>query len=508
MKLLSVALPAHDANAAVYDGQRVRYVKFERTRQQKRFHFDSPAGWRRETEQLFGIDVDEFDEVAFSFDPSALPPPVARRLTPESLARLASGRSLAEPLDPVVCAFLRVRSGWLLSHHFCHALSGWMCEAQPAELRIIIDGLGDGRPWSVYRGEKAVAIGDIRRGSIGWGIREAGKLLGVQAGHFNDIAGKVMGLQSHGQVDSGYLARLRQLGIERIGEIWSIEGWTRWRGDPLIARLTLLDWVATVHERTAELLIEFFGAHARPDEPITYSGGVAQNVLWNARLRERFPGLMVAPHCSDEGLSLGGLDWLRRRHQLPVLEMPGFPYAQHDVGVAAPTEATLDLAARLLADGRVIGWYQGQGEIGPRALGNRSILIDPRLPDARARIDRIKNREPYRPYGASVLAERFGAHFSGVADPFMLYACRVTDPSLAAVTHRDGSSRVQTVDGRNPVFRALLERFDALTGCPVLLNTSLNVAGKPLAARPEDAAQLFFDSPIDAVFVGDDLYRK
>jgi carbamoyltransferase len=372
----------------------------------------------------------------------------------------------------------------------------------------VIDGLGDGRPWSVYRGERLLAAGDIRKGSIGWGIREAGKHLGVQAGHFNDIAGKVMGLQAHGRIDQGYLGVLRGMGIDRVGEIWSLEAWSRWRGDTLLGRLSLLDWVATVHARTGELLVEFFSSYANRDEPISYSGGVAQNVVWNSLLRDHFPNISIAPHCSDEGLSLGGLEWLRRKHGLPPLEMPSFPFAQCDTGVQPPSEKTLDAAARLLAGGRVVGWYQGQGEIGPRALGNRSILMDPRMPDGRARIDRIKRREPYRPYGASVLEERFDNHFSGHADPFMLYTCRVSDESLSAITHCDGTSRVQRVDHRNPSFRALLEKFEQVTGCPVLLNTSLNVAGKPLAAYPEHAAQVFFESSIDALFVGDALYRK
>jgi carbamoyltransferase len=290
--------------------------------------------------------------------------------------------------------------------------------------------------------------------------------------------------------------------------MWSLQGWLRWKHDPTVARLTLLDWVATVHHRTAEWLLEFFSSHAQPGEPVVYSGGVAQNVVWNSALRSRFPDLFIAPHCSDEGLSLGALEWLRQRHLLPPLTLPAFPFAQADVDVPAPSEDTIDQVAQWLAAGKVVGWYQGHGEIGPRALGHRSILMDPRLSDGRARIDRIKRREPFRPYGASVLAEDFARYFDGSSDPFMLYSCKVTGPTLPAIRHVDGSCRVQRIAGSPLPFRALLERFRALTGCGVLLNTSLNVAGKPLAAHPAHAVQLFSESPLDALCVGNTLYHR
>lgn len=508
MKLLAVAVVAHDANAAYFDGERVRYVKFERPRQEKRYSFHAPGDWRDETESVFGIDVSEVDDFAITFDPGALPPPVARHLPPNGLQRLAAGQSVAEALAPEVCAFLRTPPANWLSHHFCHALSGWMVEPAAVDLRIVIDGLGDGRPWSVYRGDRAIAIGDIRKGSIGWGMREAGKLAGIRAGHFNDIAGKVMGLQAYGRIDEGYLARLRALAADQLADLWSAQTWLEWKADPTLARLSLLDWIATVHHRTGEWLLEFFSSFAQADEPIAYSGGVAQNVVWNSVLRHRFPGLLIAPHCSDEGLSLGALEWLRKRHRLPPLAMPGFPFAQADTEVPEPSVETIDLAAQLLSQGRVIGWYQGQGEVGPRALGHRSILMDPRLADGRTRIDRIKRREPFRPYGASVLDEDFERYFRGPADPFMLYSCAVDGHALGAIRHVDGSCRVQRVGRDPPALRALMERFRTLTGCSVLLNTSLNVAGKPLAAHPDHAARIFAESPIDAVFIGDRVYRR
>lgn len=508
MKLLSVALPHHDANLSYFDGQRVHYIKLERTRQEKRFHLASLPPWQEEAQSLWGIAGQDLDDCVFSFDPGDLPPALRQNFGRDAMHQLATDRAKALRLPTAVCEHLGVARGWLISHHYSHALSSWMLENRPPDVQIVIDGLGDGRPWSVYKHGQLVAAGDIRNGSIGWGMREAGKLLGIRHGHYNDIAGKLMGLQSHGRVDPAYLDRLRGLHFGQLKQLWSVEPWLAHRADALVGQLSLLDWAATVHVRMGEMLLAFFQRFAGPDDVIAYSGGVAQNVIWNALLKAEFPHLLIPPHASDEGLSLGALEWLRRQHNLPGLQLPDFPYAQADVTVPAPSDQTLDTAARLLAAGRVVGWYQGHGEIGPRALGNRSILMHPGLPDGKRQLNRVKQRENYRPFGASVLREHFDRYFAGAADEFMLYACQLKTDAFPAITHVDGSCRVQLVGAANPVLRRLLLRFHELTGCPLLLNTSLNLAGKPLAAFPANAEHLFQDSAIDAVVVGDRVLSR
>lgn len=505
MQLLAAALPRHDANLAFHDGREVRYLKLERTHQHKRFHYDRLADWAGEVRGLWGIDPRDADDCVFSLDPGALPPDVARFIPADVYQRLGTGATLFEPLPPEACDYLQVRRASLISHHYAHALSAWMLQPREPDAAIVVDGVGDGRSWSVYRGGSLVAWGDIRHGSIGWGMREMGKRLGVKAGHFNDIAGKVMGLQSYGTVDAAYRDKVRACGIDRLKAAWSYKRWEEHAGAGAHERQ--LDWAASVHAATGDVLLDFFSRFARPHELVAYSGGVAQNVVWNSVLKERFPHLLVPPHASDEGLALGALEWLRRRHGLAPLAMPDFPYAQQDEPAPEPTPATLDEAARLLAQGAVLGWYQGRGEIGPRALGHRSILMDPRIPDGKARVNTVKRREDYRPFGASVLQEHFGGHFDGPADGFMLYACKVKGGGLPAVTHVDGTCRVQLVGAGSPL-RPLLERFHEATGCPVLLNTSLNVAGRPLAAAPAHAMELYDATPLDALAIGDRLLRR
>lgn len=507
MKLLAVAIPHHDANLAYFDGTTVRYLKVERAKQQKRFHFAELDEWARFARELWGIDPQDVDDCAFSLDPGALPADVGRFVTQDVHVRLGTGQSAFERLPEQVCGYLGVKRASLVSHHYAHALGTWMLQPRDPDVAVVVDGVGDGRAWSVYRGDRLVAWGDVRRGSIGWGMREMGKLLGVRAAHFNDIAGKVMGLQAFGRIDGDYRAKVRALGFDRLREAWSPRLWVEHVGGKEAAQARRLDWAASVHAAGGDMLLDFFGRFARPDELIAYSGGVAQNVVWNSVLKARFANLLVPPHASDEGLALGALEWLRRRHRLPALELPGFPFAQCDQPVAPPSARVVDAAARLLAEGRTVGWYQGQGEVGPRALGHRSILMDARLPGGHALLNRIKQREAYRPFGAAVLEEHFTEHFEGPADEFMLYACRVRGTHFPAATHVDGTCRVQLV-GRAAPLRPLMDRFHQLTGSPVLVNTSLNVAGRPLAATPAHARELFDNSPLDALVVGDELLSR
>jgi carbamoyltransferase len=507
-RLLALSLPSHDANVSFFDGERLRYIKLERWRQVKRYGSPGPAAWRAEIADHWPELLSGVDDVVLDCDPAALPPPLQQQLGIAALRQLASGEAPAIPLSPAICHWLGIPRGWFISHHLAHALSGWMMGDTPPDLSLVVDGIGDGKPWSLFRGDRLVASGDIRQGSLGWGMREAGKRLGVTYGHYNDIAGKVMGLQAWGRVDSGYLKRLRQLPVLAWRDLWSFELWQRWCGDPLLAAHTQLDWVATVHQRSSEVLLALLGSYAQAEDLIHYSGGVAQNVVWNSALRRHFPGLMVPPHASDEGLSLGSMEWLRRYHNLPPLSLPGFPWAQADESAPAPSREVVVSAARLLAAGQIVGWYQGHGEIGPRALGGRSLLMDARLDDGKSKMNQIKRREGYRPYGAAVLADHFSRYFGGEADGWMLYASHLLRDGYRAITHVDGSCRVQLVKEADGPLAPLLKAFYDLTGSPVLLNTSLNLAGQPIAATTGQARRLFDETQIDAMVIGDELLLK
>jgi carbamoyltransferase len=167
-----------------------------------------------------------------------------------------------------------------------------------------------------------------------------------------------------------------------------------------------------------------------------------------------------------------------------------------------------DVVADALAANQVVAWFQGRSEFGPRALGHRSLLADPRDAANLEKLNDIKGREQFRPVAPMVLAERAAEIFHGgpIPSPFMLFTHRVEDgwaERIPAVVHVDGTARIQTVDRREePLMARCLERFEARTGVPVVVNTSLNTAGRPMVDDPRDALECFGSSPVDRLAIG------
>jgi carbamoyltransferase len=193
-----------------------------------------------------------------------------------------------------------------------------------------------------------------------------------------------------------------------------------------------------------------------------------------------------------------------------LLDGIGVPYSALGAADIAPT------VARLLADSNVIGWFQGRMEFGPRALGARSILANPTDPLMKDTLNaRIKHREAFRPFAPSTLVEAastyfdFGGRHDVTESPFMLLTANVRPDKqhlLPAITHLDGTARVQTVSrAQNPLYYALIEAFGALTGVPVLVNTSFNVQGEPIVCTPEEAFNAFSHTDMDYLVMGDAL---
>lgn len=260
------------------------------------------------------------------------------------------------------------------------------------------------------------------------------------------------------------------------------------------------------------------------------AGGVALNCVANARLLEEagFEELYVQPAAYDAGCALGAALWVR--HQ--ILGRPRqFVMTRADYGpeyrdaeiekilrqgmlsFSRPQDVCAD-AARLIADGKIVGWFQGRAEFGPRALGHRSILADPTQPEMRDHINaRVKHREEFRPFAPAATVEDYQTYFDAhQPDPFMTTICRVREewkPRLPAITHVDGTARLQTVRADvNPRFHRLLREFAALRGVAAVLNTSFNVAGEPMVLNPQDALRCFFTTGIDHLVIGSYIVNK
>lgn len=174
-------------------------------------------------------------------------------------------------------------------------------------------------------------------------------------------------------------------------------------------------------------------------------------------------------------------------------------------------EELLDETCRLIADNKIIGWFQGRMEMGPRALGNRSILADARNPEMKDWVNsRIKFREAFRPFAPSIPEDDSAEYFdNNTASPYMMFTFKSKTEMLPSVTHIDGTSRIQTVTLKsNPRYYRLLKTFKERTGCPVLLNTSFNIMGEPIVCSPEDAVTTFNKSGLDYLVIGNYIVKK
>ena len=264
------------------------------------------------------------------------------------------------------------------------------------------------------------------------------------------------------------------------------------------------------------------------------AGGVALNCVANGRVAREsgFDNVWIQPAAGDDGIAIGCAlyGWLEilkgRRGFVMDHSYVGKPYSDQEVGrslqkflvrIQIDARRSDDVCrdtAKLLADQRVIGWFQGASEFGPRALGNRSLLADPRKPEMKDILNsRVKHRQAFRPFAPIVLAERMKEIFEGDEDsPFMLIAKPVRPEwrdKIPAIVHVDGTARIQTVrEATNPMLYRLLKEFDALTGVPVLINTSFNIKGEPIVETPGDAVNCFLNTGIDNLVMHDMVVSK
>jgi len=257
------------------------------------------------------------------------------------------------------------------------------------------------------------------------------------------------------------------------------------------------------------------------------AGGVALNCVANSVLAERgpFERIWVQPAAGDAGTALGAAMHVAKALGDPVGPMPGAALGRgwSDAEIEAwlttarvayerPADVADAAAAVIAADG-VVAWFQGRSEYGPRALGHRSLLANATRAENLARLNDVKGREQFRPVAPMVLAERAAEVFEGpMPSPYMLFTHRVRPEwrdRIPAVVHVDGSARIQTVDrAEEPLVARVLEGVERRTGVPVMVNTSLNTAGRPMVDDPRDALECFGSAPVDALVIGPFLVRR
>lgn len=263
---------------------------------------------------------------------------------------------------------------------------------------------------------------------------------------------------------------------------------------------------------------------------LVISGGVSLNSVMNGRIvrESKFKDVYVMPAAGDNGTAIGAAYYLYNGilkqprnfiHHNPYI---GTSYDNDEIAKAIKgaklnasyEENICEKAASLLADGKIVGWFQGPMEIGPRALGSRSILANPAYPNMKDKINaEVKFREAYRPFAPSALVEKYKEYFDlEVEAPFMLKVCNVLEDKqkvIPAVTHVDGSARLQTVNKElHPRYHQMISEFEKKTGVPVVLNTSFNIQGEPVVESPQHALRCFYSTGLDALCIGNWVLEK
>ena len=492
MKLLGVRVCEHDSNFSYFDGQTLRYFKSERLNRIKHHAYNDLYVWRDIVKNIFKDNPDEIGEIAIVVDPWLY------KQKPWNKEQENFFPSIDYPYINAKCPVFRV------DHHYAHALSVY----DNFDVHMVFDGFGDHEiSWSIIKNDEIIERGDfIKHGSLGAQMGDTARTFEIEAGHTADLAGKLMGLQSYGTFNKEFYDTLKQ-DIYQVNNLFNMKNWEHFKGDYKVSCLTALDWIRTVHEKAGDILLDTFKKHCNKNDKICFTGGVAQNVIWNTKLKKHFPNLHVPPHTPDEGLSLGAIEFLRRRNNLTRFNLDNFPYSQLDESpIDKPTKETIEKAASLLSQGKIVAWYQGNGEVGPRALGNRSILMDPRIKNGKQLINKIKQRENYRPFGASILHDKANEIFDEYYEsPYMTYVSNIS-PDYDAVRHIDGTCRYQSV--YSGYFYDLINTFNKITGCPIILNTSLNINGEPIAGSINQAIELFNKSDLDCLIYGNKVMEK
>lgn len=509
-----------------------------------------------------GIHLKEVDHIAYSFDPYILlgtENSNARDIT-IPLHSLASDSRWLSPWDPLFLSSIVNAPGLLVDgyphhlqrnfagattddfewhfveHHLSHAASAFNCSPFDHAAVLTIDGRGEKATttYNVGQENKLSRHGQVNMPhSLGLLYERITTHLGFL--HSSDEY-KVMALASYGKPqfvdefkdmisvsDNGCYSICDERLTERFGP-------QRLRDKPftqhhfniahslqMVLEDVVLKLVNSLHQETGL-------------ENLCMAGGVALNCVLNARIRDRgpFKNVWVQPAAGDSGTALGAaiyVDCEKRPRKKKNFVMDhaywGPEYTDEEIEkflkwAKVPYRKLDNVAeetAQILASDKIIGWFQGRMEFGPRALGSRSILASPISPSMQARLNEVKDREDFRPVAPVVLEEDAGDWFENADySPFMLFVYNVKPDKadkIPAVRHVDGTARIQTVNRKqHEKYYDLLKAFKDITGIPVLVNTSFNTLGKPIVCSPRDAIECFWTSPFDALVMGSYLIEK
>ncbi|MFC0105331.1 carbamoyltransferase family protein [Kibdelosporangium aridum] len=541
MRVLGINAIFHDPAAAlVVDGEIVAAAEEERFSRRKHGKRPVPfSAWELPEQaarwclKRAGLEPGDLDAVAYSYDPNLVEPgqqglderwedlrtQYARR-APYFLANALPG------LDPDVVRFV--------PHHVAHAGSTGLAAPFDGDCAVLVsDGRGEcaSHLAGSYRGHRLETFATQRLPhSIGLMYEELTEHLGFLR---SSDEYKVMALASYAKPVHLDLMREQFYATEDGGFVVNPIDWTtlakRRSADGEMTQ-EHAELAASVQVRVEEVLLDLVRwLHERTGQRwLTMAGGVALNCVANTRIFAEgpFEDVWVQPAAGDAGTALGAALHVVAEANEPAVAMPGADLGREwtdeeirgyldraKIRYSEPDDVAVEVA-KALADDQVVAWFQGRSEYGPRALGRRSLLANPGFAENLQRLNEVKGREQFRPIAPMVLADRAAEMFDRgpIPSPYMLFVHDVRPEwkdRIPAVVHVDGTARAQTVDpAREPLVARVLAEFDRLTGLPVVVNTSLNTAGRPMVDDPRDALECFGSAPVDLLAIGPYVVRR
>lgn len=550
----------HDSAAALLVNGQCVFAAAEERFSRKKHTGDFPFLSIRRGLAEQGMKLSDVDEIVHAFDYGPYQAiysldPVSAEQYREVYSRQAFAATLQQylpgfPLD-------RVRH---VDHHLAHAASAYYTSGWDECLVLVLDGMGEVDSVSVYVAREG-RLEKIHRIPYADSIGVFYSLVTLHLGFdFNADEYKIMGLAPYGDpephrdffrrvvtfCDNGSF-RIPILRMNQTREEQETYCRTRqFLSQMLVEERRPDDEITPVHcnvaaalqeclENTLLYLCNYFGS-VTGLRKLALAGGVALNCTANGKLMRsgRFDAIYIQPAAGDDGAALGAalhraahfqevenvrqaVPFLGPAHDANAIEEAMGRFGENiEVAAFESYEKTCANAAQMIADGKVIAWYRGRMEFGPRALGHRSILADPGHPEMRDRINAmVKMREAFRPFAPAVTLEEVSRWFD-VPDntelPYMITIVDVREPhraELPAITHVNGTARVQTVSNAdNREFHRLLEAVGAVTGRQMVLNTSFNVKGQPIVDSPEEAIETFLRTGIDCLFLENFLIKR
>ncbi|HEY3062360.1 MAG TPA: carbamoyltransferase C-terminal domain-containing protein [Chloroflexota bacterium] len=548
----------HDASAALIKDGRVIFAteeeRLSRLKKDARF----PQLSIRAALNHAQIGFEDLDAIAFGWNPGGQTPAhtlkqVLTGKLPFSTKHVAAGiltigrelyqqngkRSLERAFGP-----LQNKPVVFVDHHESHAWSAYALSGFEESLVLVMDGRGASQATTLYhaRGDQMIPVKVFKYpNSLGAFYEAYTDLLGFERGADE---WKVMGLAAYGTPTYNLDDALKitpggyQLNAELVCGTWfndlsrMIAKYGPKRNPEVEITDEMRNLAASVQHQLEQAVFAIVreGVRLTGCRNLSLAGGVAMNSKANGRLLATgiVDDIFVQPAATDDGAAIGAAISAHKVIGAPIPRYRmtdaylGPQFSNDEIASVVKTyklpahhvDNVEEISAGLLAEGKILGWFQGRMEFGPRALGNRSILADPRTIEMRDRVNEcVKFREGWRPFAPSTLAEAAPEYFEGCTDaPFMILTFDVVPEKrsvIAAVTHADNTARVQTVtEDANPRYHKLISEFGKRTGVPVVMNTSFNLKGEPIVCAPKDAVRTFYSSGLDFLVLGNYILAK